>query len=184
MSRKYPKAFFSLDDIGKVMFANGLPIDQCHAGNLPNPIFANLKLDGAVVSSVIMQKAFDDMKKRVSDTPFVTIFHSKGTDEPALDAVATIIRAAGQHGDFMCVNKQDWPPYGEDEKIFGLYVLMGVHHDDPDICSWVRTWIRSRIRVPIWITLTSPDPIAWYREKLGIKPHFLFSLRASGQQSG
>lgn len=186
MTPKFTKAFYALDPISKVCFLNGMPIRQCQ-NEIITPAFKNEKIGNSVLSMVEQQKAFELFQNEIPTAPYVTIFCSKETDEGALDATGSLLKnyidKDKNFNRFLYINKQDFPPR-EPEDVKDLYILMGAHQDDADICSWVRLWVRSRVGVPLWICLTADNPVAWYREKLGIKPHFLFSMRTAGRQNG
>lgn len=186
MKPKFSSAYFKMDREGQTCFKNGLPLRQCQNPTPSEPIFKNEKVGSHLLTSVEQQQAFIKFQG-TDDSPFLTIFCSGETDEQSLDAISLLLRQRIKQtpswDNFRCVTAQDYPPRDTDD-IRDLFVLIGVHETDQDICRWVRMWARAPLGVPLWISLTAQKPIEWYRDKLGIKPDFLFSLRGSGRVSG
>jgi hypothetical protein len=160
-----------------------MPIRQCE--NQTSQItFRGEKIGSTILSGAEQQKAFRIFQENRPDTPQLTIFCARETDEDALDAASSLIHtyAAKKWSRFLFINKQDAPPFDPGE-VQDLYLMMGLHDDDLDSTRAARLWFRSRLGVPLWLCLTSPDPVSWYREKLGLRPDFLFSIK-SGKSSG
>ena len=182
MQPKRSKAYYGLSSDGKVCFQNGMPIRQCQS-DTKRILFRGEKIGDQVLSSVEQDKAFSAFLANAPDDPHITLFSSPQTDEDALEAASLLLRnyVAKNWADFLFVNRDDLPPR-DPELVKGLYVLMGANHQEP--ADWIRRWVRSRMGVPIWICLTAPKPVDWYRDSLGLKPDFLFSVKGNAVSAG
>lgn len=182
MQPKRSQAYFGLTSEGKVCYHNGMPLRQCQSQS-NGVIFRGEKIGDKIISAADQKKVFDVFRQHIPTDPQVSIFSSPNTDEDALEAASLLLRGyvGSGWGGFEFVNQDDTPPY-DAELVKDLYILMGVHHDDP--CGWIRRWVRGRLGVPVWICLTAPKPVEWYQDKLGIKPDFLFSVKGQAVSSG
>lgn len=186
MTPKVTKEFYRLNDTGKLCYLNGMPLSQCRTKKR-NFNFKPEKIGSTLLSSAEQQKIFSVFEKNRPDSQQLTIFASSETDDLPLDAVSHLIHnyieATPNWKSFSFIGIQDEPPRIT-EDIQDLYVLIGAHEQDPHICNWVRMWARARLGVPLWICLTAKKPSEWYRESLGIRPHFLFNLKSGGRSIG
>ena len=183
MQPKRPQAYFSLSSESKVCYHNGMPLRQCQS-QTENFLFRTEKLGENIIQAAEQKKIYEGFGSNFLTDPFLTIFSSHPTDEDALEAASSLLRnyiRLGLTANFLFVNQDDSPPR-DPEQVQDIYILMGVNHTAP--CDWVRRWIRSRLGVPIWVCLTAPKPVEWYRDCLGIKPGFLFSLKGSAKTLG
>lgn len=182
MQPKRSQAYYGLTSEGKVCYHNGMPIRQCQS-ETSGILFRTEKVGEQLIQTTDQKKIFDIFRKHIPADPQVSLFCSSNTDEDALEAASLLLRGYVKSGwaSFQFVNQDDVPPY-DAELVKDLYILMGVHQDDP--CGWVRRWVRGRLGVPIWICLTAPKPVDWYQTRLGIKPDFLFSVKNTARAAG
>lgn len=186
MTPKVGKEFYKLDSIGKVCYLNGMPLRQCRQIN-KSFMFRSEKVTKGLLSAAQQQEAFKIFEQNKPDSPQFTIFSTGETDDVALEATSHLIRNYIENGNgwnsFLFIGPQDMPPRG-DEDVKDLYVAIGVDERDPDVAGWLRTWLRARLGVPIWVCLTAKKPSDWYLESLRIRPDFLFNLKTSGRSAG
>lgn len=160
-----------------------MPLRQCQS-EAEGATFRAERIGDNVLSAADQKKIFDMFfsVNRPTD-PQLSIFSSQHTDEDALEAASFLLRryVASGWGNFLFVNQED-PIPREPELVKDLYVLMGVRAGDD--CGWIRRWVRSRLGVPIWICLAAPKPGDWFRDELGIKPDFMFSVKGQTRSSG
>jgi hypothetical protein len=175
--------FYKLPQDLKALFMTGMPLDYL-SDKTKEFQFKNEKNGTKVLSAAQQEKTFRQFREVPLGEQHFIIFNSSPTDHEALQCATNLLKKNHKEGfhEFEFVNPRENLPHRD--KIKSLYVILGCHGKDVELAHAIRKWVRTPLGASIWLILTSPEPISWTKENLGIVPNFLFSLKTAAISVG